>query len=464
MSRKIDFLTFNLLTFYYFFLRKEHFMAYIAFVSNGYWDLDNGYNCLFFADNTHSYLFDYVTMDLSRLSELLEQYIDKKMDITSCEFELKEYNNSDEEITAIQEILTAAHPYYKHHFKEVIMDAIGTYFNQLLAYSIYACKKNLHSQTVLEDWYIKRIKHLVPSSIANNYPSNMHPLDFYNKYEKLVGQKKDNIDEIEESFIDSRLLKMPTGFSNELQTQKTISNMLYLILDIFAPELERLTLPQRAWIYSQISQMAYSESEYCISQQYSFSSPPMFRDEDRSQDAEKAIEIRNIFQPLYSLNDINIGRDGIPANMRKLLSPAVELAKAKTETEIYKKYQIDSLQKLLFLEIMVMIQDGTMIRKCKRCGKYFVVNNRKIAYCDRVDEAGLRCSAVGSQQNFQKKLETDEPLKIYNRAYKTHFARVKKGTMNEEDLQLWRAEAKSKLMKVRAGEMDIASFQAWLKN
>ena len=110
-----------------------------------------------------------------------------------------------------------------------------------------------------------------------------------------------------------------------------------------------------------------------------------------------------------------------------------------------------------------MLQDRVMVRKCRHCGKYFVVANRRIAYCDRVDEAGVRCSAVGSQQSFQKKMESDEALLIYNRAYKTHHARVRKGTMSKEDFELWYSEAKERMERARAGELDIAQFQEWLK-
>ena len=127
------------------------------------------------------------------------------------------------------------------------------------------------------------------------------------------------------------------------------------------------------------------------------------------------------------------------------------------------EYEVDDLRQLAYLEILLMIQEDTMIKKCKRCGKYFVVTNRNVAYCERVDESGVRCSEVGSHQNFQKKMASDEALQIYNRAYKTHHARVRKGAMSKEDFRLWYKEAKAKLEQVRAGELDIDNFQRWLK-
>ena len=73
------------------------------------------------------------------------------------------------------------------------------------------------------------------------------------------------------------------------------------------------------------------------------------------------------------------------------------------------------------------------------------------------------CSKVGSQQAFEKKMKEDEALRIYNRAYKTHHARVRKKNMEQNDFLRWCNEAKQKLGQARTGELDIASFQKWLK-
>lgn len=78
-----------------------------------------------------------------------------------------------------------------------------------------------------------------------------------------------------------------------------------------------------------------------------------------------------------------------------------------------------------------MILDETLIKKCRNCGKYFVVKNLNVEYCDRRinnDEESddyRTCSDVGPKLSYQKKLEEDLPLKFYSRAYKTHYARIK---------------------------------------
>ena len=60
-------------------------------------------------------------------------------------------------------------------------------------------------------------------------------------------------------------------------------------------------------------------------------------------------------------------------------------------------------------------------------------------------------------------MKEEDALNIYNRAYKTHHARIRNGKMTKSDFCVWSAEAKQKLNEVRAGQLDIAEFQKWLK-
>lgn len=433
-------------------------MAYIGFTNNGYEYLSEGRYLLFTADNTHNYLFDYVDKDLSHLPKLLEQYVSMQMNMIT--FELSGMQHNNEEIGEIIKILISAHPYYEHEYRTVIINAIGEYFNTQLLYSRYY--ERTFNQDISKRWYMDRITRLLSPLLM---PGDTFPTDFYNWFKEKTGEEiyTGNAAGDTETVIIDAPREKPTGFSREIQTQTAASNMLYLILDISVPELKHLTLPQRAWIHSIIFQMEYHQPAFSIPVQNSFYRPLQFRSGNRISGMEQARKIEDILGPLYHLSNTNIGHNGIPADMMGHFSLAVELAKSQATVELYSEYQVNNLQALLYLEIMDMIQNSTMIRKCRRCGKYFVANSRKVAYCDRVDMSGACCSSVGSQQNYQKKLENDEALKIYNRAYKTHYARVKKGTMGNEDFRLWYDEAKSKLAEVRNGNLNISDFQTWLK-
>lgn len=106
---------------------------------------------------------------------------------------------------------------------------------------------------------------------------------------------------------------------------------------------------------------------------------------------------------------------------------------------------------------------GKEIRICKRCGKPFLASNRNRLYCDRLNQNGDSCSSIGPGELFRDKLREEEALEAYNRAYKTHHARYRKGKMSLEAMKSWRRIAKHKLDSVRIGELSLEEFKLWLK-
>ena len=441
-------------------------MAYIGFNCNGYEYFDKENYIMFSSDNTHNHLFEYADKDLSRLPLLFEQYISKKMDITNLE--LKEYRNNDEEIAAIRDILASAHPYYEIEYKKVIIDAIGTYFNTLLVYLVYRKNRIISipaSQNEQEkDWYIKKITHLMPSSLTKKslYPDGSYPADFYNAYTKWLGDYAGT--EIEESFIINIPSKEPLGFYKEIYTQKTICNMLYFILDISAKNMYSLTLPQRIWLYNNIFNTMRSQPFISAEHHFLFQPPTQYSAGDNCNERKSCNNMMyDKFEPLFSFRELNLYHDEIPTNMMDSFMSAINFAKEITDSGIYEEYEVNDISQLLHLEVLFMINSKIVIKKCKNCGKYFVVNDRKKAYCDRVYESGKTCSAIGSKRSFQKKMEKEPALNLYNRAYKTHHARIRNKKMSMENFSIWSKEAKEKLDDVRSGKLDIEAFQKWLK-
>lgn len=421
-------------------------MDYIRFGDRGYKYFDEGDTPLFCENNPHELLFQYVARDLSRLPELFNEYVSRRMDVST--FELHDCSGNDPSIDQIKSVLIDAHPYYEHKFKDVFIRVVGIYFNALLLYSCY----NQHTvkPDFSKEWYMDRITALMAPFLKIG---DIYSEKFYIEYQEKAG----NIGytgghprtEIEVFAYDIPQ-KKPTGFRDEIETQRKIYNMLYFLLDISAQGLNELTPLQRTWFYSNI--VPDTRVEVISSKYFPFKPSAL----DRIGDDDK-------FRPLYALGKLNVGRNGIPDDMGEAFYSAIGYAKTITVTKPYEEYEVGSLHQLLCLEIWTMLQDEVMIRKCRHCGKYFIITDRKVAYCDRVDESGMCCSAIGSQESFKKKMEADEALQIYNRAYKTHHARVRKGIMSKDAFQLWCKDAKLKLAEVRNGKLEIARFQEWVK-
>ncbi|MGO4928349.1 DUF6076 domain-containing protein [Fundicoccus sp. Sow4_F4] len=64
-----------------------------------------------------------------------------------------------------------------------------------------------------------------------------------------------------------------------------------------------------------------------------------------------------------------------------------------------------------FAHSNLALTDRTLVKKCRNCGRYFVVKNLNVEYCSRLidpDEESLdnrTCSDVGPKRSYMKKLE-----------------------------------------------------------
>jgi len=428
----------------------------------------------------HDLLFEYVNKDLSKLPLLLEAYISKKMDFGT--FELTDYVYSDSDFTEIKEILSSLHPYYRHEFNKVFIDAIGKYFNAMLIAQNFECEEDGYKERFKE-----RFKELTKPLLKL---FDTAPQDYWTSYEKQTGSnavsivpvtqmRYDPIKPIKkgqpiraedykaveytleaglesESFtFDLSFNPKTQGFSDVLETQESIKRMMYWTLDMSAPQITGLSLEQRMWLYGNMASYdKYRDTEVV---KYLSLRPDVLYDQDQ-----------DLFGKLYSLKGYDGDDENTPSEIKDALKIATEYAQTITSAEVYEEYEIENLHQLLYLEVLSMIHSETKIKKCRYCGMYFTFTDSKKAYCDRTIPGETKpCSAIGSQRTYKDQLETDYALKIYNRAYKTRHARMtqdrKKKKMTPDEFSRWGDTAKTKLDEVRAGKLELADFEIWLK-
>lgn len=429
-------------------------MRFIDYGKNGYKCFEKGGYFLFSEDGDHHLLFEYITKDLSGVKDQFDAYIRCRLDLETLE--VRKGSSGEECLKQIEKTLKSAHPYYQYGFREACIDIIGTFFNRLL---LYCCldRRNFDPEIAKsEKWYLKTLEGLLEPFLRGG---DEYPLDFYFKFRKQIGDYYYTAGASKSD--DEGLVFMPYNESNLIpdvvSTQKAIRDFLYFVMDITAPDLSSLMTFQRAWLFKNIFRSQYNKLD--LSAERHLSLVPNFPREYVGDYYDA------IFSKLPHLKVKEIENNEVSEEQKATLRAAVNLAKKRKAEEemIYGEYNVISLEQLLNIELLSMLRDETMIRKCKNCGKYFVVTNRNTAYCDRIDDSGERCSAVGPSREFQKKMKEDEALKIYTRAYKTHFARVKKGTMEKDAFTEWCKEAKERLEQARAGKLDVPTFQEWLK-
>ena len=74
-----------------------------------------------------------------------------------------------------------------------------------------------------------------------------------------------------------------------------------------------------------------------------------------------------------------------------------------------------------------MLKSDIGMRKCKRCGKYFIMKgNYDTNYCDRIAEGETRnCQDLAAQENYKKKMADNAAIGLYQKYYKRYAARVR---------------------------------------
>lgn len=87
---------------------------------------------------------------------------------------------------------------------------------------------------------------------------------------------------------------------------------------------------------------------------------------------------------------------------------------------------IERLVEMFYFEFMQIMKNGRQIKRCKNCGKYFVLSdNRKREYCERPFKNGKKCSEIGHTNVFKNSLgEENSPLKIAQTLYNKLYSRM----------------------------------------
>lgn len=80
-------------------------------------------------------------------------------------------------------------------------------------------------------------------------------------------------------------------------------------------------------------------------------------------------------------------------------------------------YKFRNIRKALELEFTKILEQDICFRKCKRCGKYFIMKgNYNTNYCDRIAEDETRnCQDIMALENYKKKMADNAAIKIYNK-------------------------------------------------
>ena len=141
------------------------------------------------------------------------------------------------------------------------------------------------------------------------------------------------------------------------------------------------------------------------------------------------------------------------------------ITRIKLPTFINVSYEFSSVHEILELELTKMLEIDMRFRKCKRCGRYFIMKgNYDTKFCDRVAEGETRsCQELAALDKYKQKVADNAALPIYNKYYKRYAARVKVRQIKEDEFKKWKYAAIIKRDECTNGIISVDEFVEWLE-
>ena len=93
-------------------------------------------------------------------------------------------------------------------------------------------------------------------------------------------------------------------------------------------------------------------------------------------------------------------------------------------------------------EIKAYAKYSTHMKRCKRCGKYFVAESGKSEYCSRPQKDGSTCRDAGAQEKYRKKVKADPIKSEYKKFYANLYYKYGLGEITTEELDKQKLFAK----------------------
>ena len=166
---------------------------------------------------------------------------------------------------------------------------------------------------------------------------------------------------------------------------------------------------------------------------------------------------------MASASDIS---PSVQRNLDKLGFTLPEMmALSVLQADEYEACVCESIEQQIEFELIQLLKSDVGMRKCKRCGKYFIMKgNYDTNYCDRIAEGETRnCQDLAAQENYKKKMADNAAIPLYQKYYKRYAARVKVRQIKKPDFKKWKYQAMTKRDECSDGKITLAEFEEWLE-
>ena len=224
--------------------------------------------------------------------------------------------------------------------------------------------------------------------------------------------------------------------------QRELVTVISVILDDTHEELRKRSAAEREALYASVFSIS-DEAELS-----SFQIRNILHLPSKARLLQASVEFDDRDRLLRELHALSEG-----AASFQEMNKAFKLLSGITSSSFETVYEAAALEDILDLEMSDMIRMNTRVKRCERCGRFFVYSE------DNPD----RCTIMENGKSCLSEYRTVSVNKLYQKAYKTHHKRMKRGGYTEEDLRNWMDRAKKAKDPAISGEMTMKEFESIMK-
>lgn len=231
-----------------------------------------------------------------------------------------------------------------------------------------------------------------------------------------------------------------------LMTRKDAEIKIRLLLDDTEEELSKMPMHARSSLYGLLCGDSHGIPKI-MEMSAAFSLPVC----ERISAASAAMQFDSSYSDKVTEGILRLAKSG---EKIKEVEELLDASKDSPVSFARIEYRIKCLEDMIDLEIYKMLTDGTRLKRCVNCGRYFPVTPDNDKYCSIPDKAGNTCLAKARKKELKKKVSD-----IYSTAYKTHFARMRRGVETEEEMKHFKEKAKALREEIYSGNISLEEYK-----
>lgn len=429
------------------------------------------HNMPLFDDQSHRHLFDFVDAELPQIELLLEKFFSAMFDFKKLKLKedrhrkefSKEYEKAAKSVNPVYiieeseyyianvyleemiSILESSHPYYRigENARNAAEDVIIDYFHLHSSYNEDVFTEEEHKNIVIELLSVPPLPgYFSPSDEKSNMRLKKFYLDYKDRYSRSSSFRR---------ILEKGREGEAKCSINIIAVQQRMKELLFRILDISVPVINRLSIFDRIWLYKKLQ----SKKPFSSTDVQKLSACPA-KTGTIPQSGEYMKEVSD-FITAHPFHD-GLHYDFAPEGN-------IKLTIFEDENKVYEQLGVEALEQLLQWEFIKMVEAGAKIKRCACCSRYFLVRDGKNNYCGRVFKGDKTCLDAGSNHRFKEQKKNDVYYTAYRKAISRNRARINSKTkaISKDSFDYWRMEAERKLAEVYTdGGKCSGSFFKWL--